>query len=313
VVKKGYTQEKQLSVSVIICTKDRIKECLAAVTSVCEQSIRPKEILVVDGSSTRQLEEFIRSVTNRYCVLCSYIKTKPQLTHQRNRGISHMTGDIALFIDDDVILEKDYIEKILEVYANVPEVCGVGGVVSNVDPPTWTTLFRKFFLLAYNFGNGRMRSSGFGTFAFRAQKPLEVDILPGCNMSYTREVLSRFSFDERIDPPPSGEDADFSYRVSREYKLIHTPFAKVLHKYSPHGRVGLVKHFERRTYSHYYFFRKNIAKTWYNLLGFIWSNIGIILSDVKWSITARTISPLVGMMKGYVRIFGEIVKNSGIQ
>jgi len=306
--KRRIHHARELSVSVIICTKDRVKDCLKAVTSVCEQSIRPKEILVVDGGSTWKLKELVRNITSIYCVPCRYFKTKSQLTYQRNYAISHMTSDVGLFIDDDVILERDYIERILEVYTNVPDVCGVGGAVSNVDTSTWTRLFRKLFLLPHHYGNGRMQAAGFGTSIFRAQKPQKVDIFLGCNMSYTREVLRKFSFDEKMEGPSIGEDADFSYRVSKEYKLIHTPFARLLHMYSPIGRAGLDKRYELYIYWHYYFFRKNMAKTWYNMLAFIWSNIGIIFQGVRWSITTRKIAPLIGMMKGHTRIFREIAK-----
>jgi len=307
--REGLLLDKKLPVSVIICTKNRPEECLRALKSVCIQSIGPQEIIVVDGSSTKELEELVRSITDSHCVPCKYLKTKPQLTYQRNRGISHMTGDVGLFIDDDVILYSDYIEKILEAYANEPDVGGVAGTVCNVQPPTWIKVFRSCFLLWHRYGNGRMRASGYGTYVFRPQKPQEVEIFEGCNMSYTKDVLGRFRFDERIDVTGGNEDIDFSYRVSKKHRLIQTPFARVLHNQSGNGRYDLSVQCERAIYWHYYFFRKNMPKTWTNIVAYTWSNLGNLIGAVKRAITARTIEPLVGVIRGYMRVFGEIKIN----
>ena len=51
----------------------------------------------------------------------------------------------------------------------------------------------------------------------------EVELCSGGNTSYLREVFEEFFFDEEFDGYAPMEDIDFSYRVSRKYKLIVDP------------------------------------------------------------------------------------------
>lgn len=298
----------ELRVSVLICTKDRPTECLQSIEAVCQQTIPPSEIILADGSSNSDLETLVKGVTSGVTV--QYIKTRPQLTYQRNTAASLMSGDVGLFIDDDVILDTNYIEEILNVYAGQPDVGGVAGFVTNVtSPASANVFFRKVFLLWSRHGDGHMQKSGYPTYLFDAKGPQQVDVFEGCNMSYSKEILQRFRFDENLKTNGAFEDHDFSYRVSRHHKLLQTPFARLKHVHSPISRNRLASKWELLTYWHYYFFKKNMPKAWGYVAAYLWSDIGNFCVAIKSCLTKRSSEQIRGILKGYARICRELFES----
>ncbi len=57
------------------------------------------------------------------------------LAAARNRAMEMAAGDIWLFLDDDVVLEPDYLAALLRAYAAHPEAAGISGVITNYRRP----------------------------------------------------------------------------------------------------------------------------------------------------------------------------------
>jgi glycosyltransferase involved in cell wall biosynthesis len=101
--------------SVIICTRNRQGDLEHCLESISRQTLRPDEVIIVDGSDTDRLLTILNDQRFNKLALI-YKHTDPGLTRQRNVGIKMTSGDILFFFDDDVELRNDYIEKIVEVY-----------------------------------------------------------------------------------------------------------------------------------------------------------------------------------------------------
>jgi cellulose synthase/poly-beta-1,6-N-acetylglucosamine synthase-like glycosyltransferase len=85
-----------------------------------------------------------------------YIHTKPALTYQRNVGVRNSSGDIIFFLDDDIVLDKDFIKEIVKVFEKDCEkkVGGVMGNMVNIRRPRiiktlLSYLIRRIFLLEF--------------------------------------------------------------------------------------------------------------------------------------------------------------------
>lgn len=95
------------TVSVIIPTKNEeqvIHECLSFVFT---QSLKPLEVIIVDGRSTddtlKKAQQFpVKIITE---------KEPASLPNARNLGIENAKGEVILFMDADVILDKNCIEN----------------------------------------------------------------------------------------------------------------------------------------------------------------------------------------------------------
>jgi hypothetical protein len=107
--------------------------------------------------------------------------------------------------------------------------------MSNIKPLTASQHFRKIvhmiFLTVFS-KEGKVLPSGFvtdfGTKGVPLEKVQEVDFFHGYAMSFRRNIFQEFSFDEKkYQRYGLGEDQDFSYRVSKKYKLVVTPRAKL--------------------------------------------------------------------------------------
>ena len=53
----------------------------------------------------------------------------------RNLAIDRSSGKILLFLDDDVELEREFIQRLLETYESHPDAIGASGVVTNYKAP----------------------------------------------------------------------------------------------------------------------------------------------------------------------------------
>jgi glycosyltransferase involved in cell wall biosynthesis len=306
-------KKTNLKISLVICTKDRVNDLKECLVSVLKQTELPDEIIIVDSSKNQDTflmlkeEGFLASDSIHFMYFHSDIQSS---TYQRNKGIDLSTGDIIHFLDDDVMLEPNYLEQINTIYRNdkEEEIGGAGGLIIQSKRISGTSflsdLFKKIFLLTNDNGDGKILPSGWGVVQYRRNttKISDTEILQGC-CSYRRNILNEYRFDENLTGAAIREDLDISYRISRKYKLIYTPFAKLYHKASPIGREDEELYYQKYIYNHYYLFRKNIKKSLFNWLCFIWSDIGSVLGILLISLKKKSIKPIKGAFKGYIQIF----------
>ena len=243
------------NVSVIVPVYNRASEVHKCLDALVEQTY-PKEqyeIIVVDDYSTDEL----KSVVEKYPKV-QYVLNKLEfsLPAARNMGLTKAKGEIIVFLDDDAIVEKDYIKKIVEAFEKND---GIGGATGRIKDVVIHDIKKGFFGRAMAFyakifgisgffanqsGVGRVLKTGFLISNFERHRELsQVKWLSGCNMSYLRKAIEDAGlFDTRFDGHSYFEDADFSYRVLKKgYTLYAVPDAVVDHQISPVSREKLSK------------------------------------------------------------------------
>lgn len=105
--------------SVIVAIFNRKDELFELLNSLCFQTDKNFEVLVVDDGSTLPLMPTVALFEDRLNI--RYFKKQnsgPGLT--RNFGAKQATGDWLIFVDSDVIVEKDYIANIKNNIKNTP-------------------------------------------------------------------------------------------------------------------------------------------------------------------------------------------------
>ena len=296
--------KEKLKISVIIPTKDRVDEIRRCIKSILNQTILPDEIIVVDSSEKKVLDSLIRETFPHAACKIRYFYYKGSNNMARNMGVRRSTGDILFFFDDDVILNKDYIKEVVKLFEEDKEsnIAGVMGKITNIrrDMPAVSAAFRRVFFLGY-FGDGEFTPSGIATSVQHMNKITKTSFLSGCGMAYRRKVFREFAFDENLGRH-SGycyrDDVDFSYRVSRKYSLIYTPFAKLEHRKSEKSRIDQTLATRQQIFNFYYLFKKNMPKHLINLIAFCLSVLGILLL----SIVQKNIRGTVGILRGMLDI-----------
>ena len=296
---------KRLKVSVIIPTRNRQKVIIECIESISMQSIMPNEVIIVDASDDQSLSRELRQVDLAPADLV-YLHTEPSTNYQRNIGVQKATGDVIIFLDDDVVLEEDFINEIIKVFEQdeKKEIGGVMGTITNINPQSPRRILSRslnfFFFLSMISSNGRIRLSGFPAFCIGklADGLKDVQVLSGCEMAYRREVFEHFHFDEKLTGYCYMDDVDFSYRASGRYRLVFTPFARVQHN-QPSEAKDLRLRKKMLICNHVYLFRKNMPQTVKNKVAFYISLLGIIVA----ALAKRNVSALRGVAEGLVEVF----------
>lgn len=145
-------------ISFIICTYNREKyiyECLSRLAKNTEQD--NWEIVLVNNNSTdntaAECERFVRDYkpkNYRY-----FVETQQGLSYARNRGIAEADGEWFVFLDDDAMVEKDYIANLRSRLTQHPEAGAFGGPIKPFfegEKPKWLSPWTMCFVSAIDLG-----------------------------------------------------------------------------------------------------------------------------------------------------------------
>jgi len=236
----------ELTVSVVIPTKNRPAEIARMLASLRAQPTAPLETIVIDQSTPRyELEEFegLQHV---------HAPTLSGLTAARNVGVARARGDVILFFDDDVELDADCVKFVAEAFVRRPDVIGAQCNIHNPwddDPPSLhrigTYIFERGF---FNPREQRMRGK---------RVPRLID---GLASAYRRTLFESEQFDEQLPGYGLAEDWDFTKRASRYGQLIVIEEARVRHVPSPNNRYDVQKYLGARWQNILYLYDKLDAR-----------------------------------------------------
>ncbi len=274
-----------MEISIIISTYNRPQDLNSLLKSIHNQSKLPNEIIIIDDSINDDVKDIyieFKNDINKKKITYTYVKNKVRkgLTASRNIGIDQCEGDIVIFLDDDTILDSEYIKQILKIYEEKPEALGVQGFILEPSEQIKNNIFDKIFFQYYLEKNKcRVLPSTNNTYPYLVNKIINCQWLSGSNQSYRKEIFNKFRFDENLKKYAFKEDLDFSYRVFKEYpdSLFMAPNARLLHNVSNTGRISDKEYRYIQNVYTFYFFYKNIDQTLINSIIFYWSAIGNLL------------------------------------
>jgi glycosyltransferase involved in cell wall biosynthesis len=284
-----------MKVSVVIPTYNRTEDLGACLDSILAQILMPYEIFVIDNASNNNTENLIgrrkENFIKEQCLLNYIPNPKNSLSVARNLGAKQTSGDIVIFLDDDVILGNEYVSEICKVYKEYPEALGVQGyIVPDHFRLNVRDFFYKIFYLYHLEHNGcRALPSVSTTYPIALDRVMKCEWLSGANHSYRRRVLEEFNHDENLMKYSEGEDLEFSHRVYSRYPgtLFITPLAMLQHNASASGRtLGKELIYMQEIYALYLFF-KVFGSSFRNNRIYIWSRIGRIIIMIIQSIKNR--------------------------
>ncbi len=166
--------------SVVINTLNRRAHLERALRALHEQTYENFEVIVVNGPSSDGTTELLASLPDGPRIATC---EEARLGRSRNIGVAIASGEIVAFTDDDAIPRADWLERLVEPYAD-PRVAAVGGPVfdSQVNAVIWDLCTCTRLGLPDTSSTPpieRYMGPGADPFAY----------VPGCNMSFRRHVL----------------------------------------------------------------------------------------------------------------------------
>ncbi|MBA3844458.1 MAG: glycosyltransferase [Actinobacteria bacterium] len=203
--------------SVVISTRDRGELLRDAIASVLAGSHLPDELVVVDQS--RVHGELSVEPGAAHTEIRHIASATKGLGRSRNIGIAAARHDVVVIIDDDVVVEADWLEQVLRaLVAAGPRAVVTGRILPGVDEAN----------------AGRAVSVKTDERPETHEGRIGFDVLFGNNMAFRRSVTEEIGlFDERLGPGGrygSADDNDFGFRLLEAgYRIHYAPQAVLRH------------------------------------------------------------------------------------
>ena len=208
-------------ISVIICTHNRarkLEQCLRRFGQVRIDRGLTWEMIVVDNHSKDDTRKVVDRVKKSSALPIQYVfEGRKGLSNARNRGISQAQQQLIAFIDDDCLVDQDWIASILTEFVQDPSLSILGGRVDLANPNDWPVSIRRF--------SDKVEVSSIEQL---------FTLMIGCNMAFTRRVFDRIGlFDPSLGKGTrvgSAEDIDLLYlALKSRLKIAFSPNVLVYH------------------------------------------------------------------------------------
>jgi glycosyltransferase involved in cell wall biosynthesis len=290
-----------MRISVIIPTYFRKKDLAELFECLLAQTYKPFEVIVVDdtpNNDIRHLCEEYRTKFDESNIKLVYARNSRErsLTIARNVGVEKASGEVLLFLDSDMLLFNDYIEKIIDVFNEKPHSLGVQGYIVNTSMRKdrlnfLRDIFNRIFHTYYRYPKDSCKLFEYPS---SLSKIIECEWLSGANSAYRREVFNHFRFDENLKGYCYMEDVLFSHSIFQNSKggLFITPYAKCIHKISPKNYEESRVLMEQRTK-----YRKYVLKKLFGLRGILlyhWQNVGLFILEMP-SLLKHVVNEKIGL------------------
>jgi len=280
------------TLSIVVCTRDRPSELERCIASVRESFLKADRValqvvVVDDGKIADDLRRTLDTRLTALGIDFLYIpRSNPEgLYPSRLEGIRRSYGEIVLFLDDDVVMDKAYLAGLVRLYQAFPDIVGIGGV-DELDPPRSAALRALHRVFLFDSGHpGRLSASGFaGSFRrWREQRSaFTAEYLHGCNMAFRRPAIAELSDVDWLRGFSQADDLYMSLVARKHGRLLVSPELRVWH-HRPSGptasrpanpaavRADIVNMFRLLRLEHYSPLR---------VLGFFWTVSCFMLRDL---------------------------------
>lgn len=250
-----------LKISVCIPTYNRPEQVQALLTNLAAQCELPDEVVIVDASPDEQTTV----VVDRHRTIFPdivYESSPKGLTLQRNRAIDLATGDILVFLDDDIILEPSFLSETRRIFTEDTEdiIAGLTGIQLNHQPrqPGAGWRLKRRLGIVETDDPGCLLACGETTPLPRplSGQLLRTDYLPGGLTAWRKKVFNEFRFSLFFQGYGLGEDKYFSGCVSRKYQLFVSGDLKAHHFHVPGNRPNYFRLGYFNVYNHCFVMRE---------------------------------------------------------
>jgi glucosyl-dolichyl phosphate glucuronosyltransferase len=204
------------TLSIIICTLDRVCLLEKCLLSLLHQTLSPDEfeIIIIDNGSKDNTPSFCTEFTQKNTIFTIryFLEIEKGHSQARNRGWKEAKGKYIAYVDDDAQASKNWARTIIENFQYIkPMPLAIGGQILPIweeIPPLWyVETFEK-----RTWGeNAHFLVPSKDTYSFS-----------GANMAFQRVVLEKtqgfsLSFGIVKGKLLKGEDTEIFQRITRDY------------------------------------------------------------------------------------------------
>ena len=207
-------------IDVVICTYNNAALLDATLDALARQRVSEDvdwQVLVVNNNCTDDTLQVLERRSVR-----AVVEVKQGLTPARVRGVNETSRDWIAFVDDDCLLDENWIEQAAHFAAEHAECGAFGGEIIprwEVTPPSYVLSRRYAFACKYH-----------------GETPHRRPWLAGAGLVVRREALvncgwldKQYLEDRKGGRLVSGGDMEIALRVGSMYELWYNPACKLQH------------------------------------------------------------------------------------
>jgi len=198
--------------TIIIPTHNRAEILGRCLEHLSEQTFQDFQVIVVDDGSSDKTQEISTSWSFRFPHF-KYVYQKNQgQGNARNNGLKHATGDIILFIGDDILLERTAVQGHMLMHKKHPEkrIAVLGLVLWH--PEVEVTDFMRWLT------SGKDGGTQFAYDLLEGKEEADYNFFYTSNISIKKKLLEKHKFDQDFHSY-GWEDIELGYRLAKEENM----------------------------------------------------------------------------------------------
>jgi len=216
---------------------ERLNDIREAVNSVCNQTLKPLEVILAVDHNEELYHELAQSPNLNESQPISIkiaLNTRSQgVSETRSLGIRAATGDLVACIDDDAVARENWLEALIRSFSQNPSAAVIGGKCVLIWPKEKRPLW---FAEELDWIVG-------GTYkGIPISSNRQIRNVSSCNMLAPKEIFEKVGFfNNRIGAVKGflrgGEEAEFCLRINKAFPekiVLYEPEAIVHHKVHLH-------------------------------------------------------------------------------
>lgn len=151
-----------LAVSVVVPVRNERPNLPGLMDVIESQTLAPREVVVVDGASTDGTREWLEQAATSRPWLVVLSNPEHMTPRSLNLGIARASSPIVARMDGHARYAPTYLERVVETFAEHPEVVGVGGSMESVGHGSWGEAIAAVLRRPVGLGGARHRVGGHG-------------------------------------------------------------------------------------------------------------------------------------------------------
>lgn len=288
--------------TIVIPTKNRAVELYLAVKSILESTLIPYEIIIIDQSINNEskiaIEELIKKNSE---IKLNYVHNTEidGLVRAKNHSLNLIKTPLTCFLEDDIILDKNYLFEIVDGFTKNDRMVGCSGVVINLEKRSF---FRKIVFDIFHRGIFYdKRHEIFESYSDYNGKLIKSDIVSGGLSAWKTNVLLEIPYDVETGFHYY-EDIEYSKRVSDIYPcmLFINSAAKLSHNPSKINRDSIAIGQERKIIECLKYYRKRVHEKYARSSTF-WMILGMLFDSFSKAVIFGHPIILFHFMRGLVK------------
>jgi len=207
-----------VKLSIIIATRARPESLARLIASLKPRLSDARELIVAENGTPAPAR-----LVDAEVIAAHIHEARPGKCRVQNLAIKRASGDVLIFLDDDLIVADDYLDQVERFFGYHPEFAAMKGRILPREDPRKVAGVNWVYLDLPIVDHGN--------------EIIEVRGVMGANMAFRADAMRKVGpFDERLGPGAAGheEETEMSARMRRAgYRIGYCPNATVYHDVDP--------------------------------------------------------------------------------